>query len=106
MILNGEEFEKVDEHYQLWANTRKRGVERYVIRDVLICGVSMCFISLWQDVHVQHFSINKALVDCIEPTITACVGGFFAGLWEWHRSEERYLRAMTQQDSIKENKPV
>jgi hypothetical protein len=79
-----------------WKKRRKRGEVIYVLSVMFVTSASVCAFHMAHGAYVDHVPLEKLLWDAIWPTVDAAFSGFIGGIWEWHSTEKRYLRAKKQ----------
>jgi hypothetical protein len=102
MILNGDKIVNLDARNQAWKKTRERGQAAYVLRDVLIAGVSLCVFDVGFRAYSHHLPLGKMFLSSIGPILWGMFGGFIAGIWGWASNESRYQKALAQESSTNE----
>jgi hypothetical protein len=101
-LLNGEKIVNLDARNLAWKRTRESGQTAYVIRDVLIAGVSVCVFDVGYNAYSHHLPLGKVFLASIIPILFSVFGGFIGGILGWNSNESRYQKALAQDSSTNE----
>ena len=96
---------KLEKRLQHWKKMRVKGKFLYILPWVLampIIAVSSNVLSF----HYHHLDFPKASLLTVAHYTIYLLLGFSIGLAGWLGNERRYLSAIKQQDTIKDNKKV
>src|SRR5882724_1322554 len=100
-----------DKQLAAWRTTRRRGKRRFIVVEWMVYwglptgmmwSVAMTILERgFSNILSESFVIQSLIASILFP-----VGGFFAGLWIWTRSERAYLEQIRTNQTTRHSKVI